>query len=225
MKKSIKCFAGGMFFILAFIVFTILTKRVDLQPIGPEDSVIGFANLNAYIKDVMGYHKAIYNVTQITGYLALLVVAGFGLLGLMQLVKSKKLTGVDSDIYLLGGYYVVVLFIYALFEKVVINYRPIIVDVEEGLEASYPSSHTVLAICVFATAILQMEKRIEDRVKRRVVQNILGALLAITLIGRLLSGVHWFTDICGGVLISLGLVLMYFGGYYLIEAHHEEVEE
>ena len=33
----------------------------------------------------------------------------------------------------------------------------------------------------------------------------------VLMVGRLLSGVHWLTDIIGGVLISLGLLFLFAG--------------
>lgn len=38
-----------------------------------------------------------------------------------------------------------------------------------------------------------------------------GFMLAFALLGRLISGVHWLSDIIGSILLSAGLVLLYAG--------------
>ena len=59
------------------------------------------------------------------------------------------------------------------------------------------------------TAMMQCNRRIKNKALRKVVSVIINAFSAFMVFGRLLSGVHWFTDIVGGVLLSAGLVLMY----------------
>ena len=102
----------------------------------------------------------------------------------------------------------VVLAAYLFFEIVVINYRPTLID--GYLEASYPSSTTMLGMCVMPTAMMQLRTRIKNRVFRRCVMVLIAVFMAFMVIGRLISGVHWFTDIVGGALLSAGLVMIYY---------------
>jgi undecaprenyl-diphosphatase len=132
---------------------------------------------------------------------------GFALLGLIQWIKRKHLLKVDYNIFILGGFYIVVMAVYVLFEMLVVNYRPVLID--GILEASYPSSTTMLVMCVMPTAVMQFNSRIRNKLLRNIVAAILVAFIAFMVIGRLVSGVHWFTDIIGGALLSTGLVLMY----------------
>ena len=37
------------------------------------------------------------------------------------------------------------------------------------------------------------------------------AFTGFMVIGRVLSGVHWITDIIGGIFLSSGLVMLYYG--------------
>ena len=113
----------------------------------------------------------------------------------------------DRSILVLGGFYIVVMAMYLLFEEVVINYRPVLID--GNLEASYPSSTTMLALCVLPTAMMQLKSRIRRRTVRRAVLVTLGAFTVFMVIGRLISGVHWLTDMIGSVLLSVGLVMLY----------------
>ena len=80
---------------------------------------------------------------------------------------------------------------------------------EDTLEASYPSSHTMLAVCVMSTAICQLKWKMRDEHVSRIVQGVLAVLIVLTVAGRMISGVHWFTDIIGGVLLSAFLVSLY----------------
>ena len=56
---------------------------------------------------------------------------------------------------------------------------------------------------------------------KRILSFLLAALLmafsVFMVVGRLLSGVHWFTDIVGGILLSAGLVMLYQTGAEKVE--------
>lgn len=201
MKKRNVSIALG--FLAAFLLWTVAVSRIDVQPIGPQGSVVGFATLNGLVHSFTGVHMLLYTITD---WLSLVPVAfglGFALTGLWQWIKRKSILKVDCSILILGGFYAVVLAVYLLFEKVVINYRPVLI--EGVLEASYPSSTTVLVLCIMPTAVMQLRSHAQKK----------GIIMAITVftvfmvIGRLLSGVHWVTDIIGGILLSAGLVLLY----------------
>jgi undecaprenyl-diphosphatase len=180
---------------------------VDVQAIGPEGSSVGFAALNGRFHALTGVHMALYTVTDWLGLVPLAFVMGFALLGLAQWVKRKQLFRVDRSILVLGGCYLVTMAAYLLFETVVINYRPVLIG--GILEASYPSSTTMLVMTVMPTAILQLRSRLRHKVFRGCVVALIAGFTVFMVIGRLLSGVHWLTDIIGGLLLSAGLVTMY----------------
>ena len=102
----------------------------------------------------------------------------------------------------------IVIAVYIVFEMVVINYRPILI--EGQLEASYPSSTTMLVMCVMPTAMMQLRARIKNDVLRRCVMVTIAVFTAFMVIGRIVSGVHWITDIIGGAILSTGLVMLYY---------------
>ena len=123
-----------------------------------------------------------------------------------QRLQSGGLLVVDS-ILVLGGFYVAVMAVFVFFELFVINYRPVLID--GNLEASYPSSTTMLVMCVMPTALMQLRSRIKNRARNTAVSTAIAAFTAFMVIGRLISGVHWLTDIIGGALLSAGLVMLY----------------
>ena len=194
---------------LAFIVFTILVKFVDVQAVGPNGSEVGLASLNDAIFKVFGYNQTLYDVTEILGFVTFLIIGFFVVLGLYQLIKGKSIKKVDYKILVLGCFYVVVLLFYVLFEIIVVNYRPVLIDGE--LEASYPSSHTMLSICVVTSAIVILSEMLEKKKGLKVAIVIVGyILIAFTVAGRMLAGVHWFTDIVGAMLLSFALVMLFY---------------
>ena len=191
-----------------FVLWTVLIRFVDVGAIGPRESSVGFATLNGYIHNLTGVNMSLYVITDWLGLLPIGVAFGFAVLGLVQWIKRKSLLKVDRSILTLGGFYVVVMAVYILFEIVVINYRPTLID--GYLEASYPSSTTMLVMCVMPTAMMQLRTRIKNKAFGRCVMIAIAAFIAFMVIGRLASGVHWITDIIGGALLSTAIVLIYY---------------
>lgn len=182
-----------------FVLWTVLVRFIDVQPIGPEGSMVGFAALNGWFHRLTGVHMALYTITDWLSIIPLGIAAGFGLLGLCQWVKRKSIRRVDRDLLMLGCFYGAVLAVFALFEVMVINYRPILI--EGVLEPSYPSSTTMLVMCIIPTAVM--------RCRRKWLSVLLTAFAIFMVAARLLSGVHWLSDIIGGALLSGGLVSLY----------------
>ena len=207
-KKSRRLFLVGGALLAAFALWTVFVRFVDVQAIGPKESCVGFATLNGYVHNLTGVNMSLYTVTDWLGLVPIGVALGFAILGLVQLIKRKSLWKVDHSILALGVFYIVVMATYLVFEIVVINYRPTLI--EGYLEASYPSSTTMLVMCVMPTAAMQLDARIKNTVFRRCAIIAIVAFTAFMVIGRFLSGVHWITDIIGGALFSAGVVTTYF---------------
>ena len=207
MKRIRKGFITSGCLLVAFILWTVAICFVDVQAIGPQGSSVGFAGINQFVHNLTGVHFSLYVITDWLGLVPIFVCMGFGILGLTQWIKRKSICKVDYDILVLGGFYILTITAYLLFECVVINYRPVLIN--GYLEVSYPSSTTMLVMCVMPTAVMQFQCRIKNRILRYIVTAIIRVFIAFMVIGRLVSGVHWLTDIMGGVLLSMGLVMMY----------------
>ena len=194
-------------FFIAFIVFTIIIKTIDVKSIGPENSEVGLASINEFIHNTFGYNDIFYNVSKYLGYISFLIIGLYGLVGLTELIKKKSIFKVNNKVLLLGAFYVLVLAVYILFEKIVINYRPVL---EDGhLAASYPSSHTILSICVCLSSIMVSKSIFKNKDFVKLFNICSFILMGLIVITRLLSGVHWFTDIVGGILISISLIYLF----------------
>ena len=191
----------------AFILWTLAVSLVDVQAIGPRDSAVGFATINGWFHDLAGVDMTLYHITDWLGLVPVAFGFGFAILGFVQWIRRKSLFKVDRSILVLGGFYIVTLAAYLFFEDFVINYRPVLIA--GFLEASYPSSTTLLVLCVMPTAAMQLRQRIKNRPFRWAVSATITAFTVFMVAGRLLSGVHWLTDIVGGALLSAGLVKLY----------------
>lgn len=207
MKRSTKTAAVAAAFLTAFVLWTVAVRFIDVQLAGPCDTAVGFAAINRFVHRLTGTNFFLYNITDILGLVPVSVCVMFGVLGLVQWIKRRNIRKIDRDILLLGGFYICVMAAFVFFEIFVINYRPVLID--GILEASYPSSTTLLTMCVMPAAMIQVRWRIKNRAVRYAVNSVISAFTAFMVIARLLSGVHWFTDIAGGAILSAGLVLMY----------------
>ena len=206
-KNGKKQFISGIVFMAAFVIWTWLIQKVDVQPVGPKGTVVGFAVFNGWFHKLTGVHMGLYTITDCLGLVPVFVCIAFGGIGLGQLIKRKSLFRVDLDLIYLGSYYVLVIFGYLFFEICPINYRPVLI--EGILEASYPSSTTLLVLSVMPTLMLQANRRIKNRYAKRLIYIFTVVFSAFMVIGRLISGVHWFTDIVGAVFLSTGLFYFY----------------
>lgn len=206
-KETQQIFYIAVCMLVAFALWTAAICFVDVEAIGPQESTVGFATINRFVHNLVGVHMSLYTITDWLGLVPLGFAMGFALFGLIQWTKRKHLLKVDYNILVLGGFYIVVMAVYVLFEMFVVNYRPVLIG--GILEASYPSSTTTLVMCVMPTAIMQFNTRIRNNVLKRCVTFAIAAFVVFMVIGRLVSGVHCFTDIVGSVLLSTGLVLMY----------------
>lgn len=197
----------GIILLMTFVVWTVLIQIVDVQPIGQNGTNVGFATLNSWFHKLTGVHMVIYTVTDWLGLVPVFVCMIFGGKGVAQLVKRRSLFKVDYDIIVLGIYYLVVILGYLIFEDFPINYRPILIN--GVMEASYPSSTTLLVLSVMPTLIEQSGRRAKNELTKKMISYVTVIFSTFMVMGRLISGVHWITDIVGGILLSAGLFYIY----------------
>ena len=206
-RKGFKSLLFGALYLIVFVVWTLLIQIVDVQPVGQNGTDIGFATINCYFHKLTGVHMVIYTITDWLGLVPIFICLIFAGIGLTQLIQRKSLFRVDYDIIVLGIYYIIVIFGYLIFEMIPINYRPVLID--GFMEASYPSSTTLLVLSVMPTLWFQAKRRMKNEVVLKYV-CVLSALFSIfMLVGRTVAGVHWLTDIIGGVILSVLLISIY----------------
>ena len=208
-KNRTLCFVA-LGFLASFVLWTALVCRVDVEPIGPHGSKVGFSAFNQAVHASTGCNMTLYNVTDWLGLVPIAVCLCFGTLGMIQWIRRKSLLQVDRDLLALGIFYAVVIGVFFLFEKLRINYRPVLIN--GILEASYPSSTTLLCLCVMPTAWIQIQARCRRRALRHILLCSIAAFTAFMVVGRWYAGVHWATDIFASLILSASLLLLFFGG-------------
>lgn len=206
-KKKNLCLA--ILFTVLFLIFTLLVCTVDVQPIGLEGTSVGFATINGRTHTVLGDSDDWYLVTEYLGYVAIAEASTFVICGLIQWIRRKDLRKVDRDVLALGWMFLIVVVLYFFFDKLPISYRPMIPPDETVLETSFPSSHTMLALSVFGATLIILRDKVTDRTLRTVLTVLFFVLIASMIIGRLLSGAHWLTDIIAGIILGTSLLLWF----------------
>ncbi len=206
-SKAIGLFVVSMLLLILFAVLNAALLLVDVQPVGPLDSSVGLATVNNAVFRNIGTSELWYSITELLGNASLVLAAGFAVAGVVQWIRRRSLAQVDSGILIMAGLYVIMGIVYIFFEKCIINYRPVLID--DVLEASFPSSHTLLSLCIWGSALIYLRRVLWNRPLRAVVTFICIAAMVIMVVGRLLSGVHWFTDIIASVILSAALLSLY----------------
>ena len=197
----------GYILIAGFVIWTLLIQVVDVQPLGINGTNIGFATINCWFHRLTGVHMVIYTITDWLGIIPVFICIIFGGIGCVQLLKRRSLLKVDYDIIFLGAYYILVILGYSIFEMIPINYRPVLI--EGFMEASYPSSTTLLVLCVMPTLIEQVNRRSGNEISKKVIKALVICFSVFMVFGRLVSGVHWLTDMIGSIMLSIGLFCIY----------------
>ena len=199
---SVVCF--GLFLLLIAAV-----KTIDVAKIGPAETSIGLSGINGAIHEMIGLNTKWYKLTNYLGILAILIGCCFAVLGLIQLIQRKSLLKVDRELLILGGLFVLMAIVYVLFEFIVINERPVLMPGETHPEASFPSSHTVLVYVILGGVMMIIGKYVDNSLLCGLIQAVFGVLILAMVFLRLFSGVHWFTDIVGGILLSSSMLFLF----------------
>lgn len=206
-EKEILLF--GTLCIAAFVIWTLAVLNVDVKPLGVNGTNIGFSSLNCWFHQQTGVHMKLYSITDWLGLIPIAACVCFCIFGLAQWMKRHSIRKVDYDMILLGAYFIVVISGYLLFEMIPVNYRPVLIN---GMaEVSYPSSTTLLVLTVMPACIFQINRRVGNQSVRKILNTLIAAFSIFMVLGRLISGVHWLTDIVGAIILSTGMFSLYKG--------------
>ncbi len=215
MNKSKKHLIIGIIIAAVAVIYTFLVTRIDVKPIGPEGSLVGFSTINKAVHEYIGFHKDFYVLTNILGLFPFIGALVFAVIGLKELIEKKSFKLVNNRLYAIACLYILIGLVYLFFELVIINYRPVILN--EGLEASYPSSHTMLGITLPLSFAYLIKYFIKSEKKVRALKLLSIVLGCAIIFGRIVSGVHWASDILGGILISTALLLFFISSVEKID--------
>ncbi len=205
-----------------FVLFTVLVKLVDVQAVGPQQSEVGLATMNAAMATTIGYNAVFYYIATVLGIFCILIAVCFALMGAAQLFATRDIRRVNYRILAVGGLYVAVVLLYVLFEFVVINYRPVAIN--DKLSPSYPSTHTLLALTITISAAMILKGVLKNRRLAELLGWVCVGLGVLTVLCRLLSGVHWLTDVIGGMLLSAALLVWFAFALEMLKERHRRVD-
>lgn len=193
--------------LIIFVLFTVTVVTFDVAKIGPNQSEVGYSTINLFMKDLIGVNMLFYEITDWLGITSLIIGIIYGVIGFLQLMKMRSFKKVNHNILRLGGFYIFIIATYVFFESVIVNYRPILID--GYLEASYPSTHVFVSITVLYSSIMVNRSFLQSKRVKLPIEILLYAIMTIILLGRILSGVHWFTDIIAGILLSYAMLVLF----------------
>lgn len=198
---------AGVVCLVLFALLAALLLTVDRAPIAGDGSLVGLASLNASAHSLLRESHLAETLSNVLLVVPLASMLALAVMGIRQIVVRRSLAGVSRDLWFLLGLYVVMLVLYVLFNHVSINNRPLLQD---GVcEPSFPSSHTLLAVTTLGAAMVQAGQRMRKGGARTTVVAVCAVAMAALVIARALSGVHWATDILGGILLGAALVAFY----------------
>ena len=207
-RENKNTYFNALILFCAYIFFTITAMRFDRLSIGPNESIVGFSTVNLFFKNLLGYNPLFYKISSILGYGIILITVMFFVYTIFDIIKNKSLSKIDRSLFFLMVYYFLLVIVYIIFDKVVvINYRPVIL--KTTLEPSYPSTHTFLAIAIMSAANTQFRLKIKDVDLCSKVNIIFTIYTFAVVFSRFLSGVHWFSDIIGGILLGAAFGILY----------------
>lgn len=209
MSQKKRAYQLFLLFAVLAVVITALVCLVDVRPVGPLGTKVGLSHLNKAVHQAIGFHTGLYKLTEVLGILAILTALSFVVIGILEWMARKSFHRIDPAIRRICVIYILVVILYGLFEVVVVNCRPVIMPGSVQPEASFPSSHSMLATAVMGTAVIGWQKILKKSRMRLILQTAALVILALTVVGRLISGVHWFSDIVAGLLYGLTLVSLY----------------
>lgn len=200
-----------------FAVLTASALFIDVAPIGPQGSSVGLSSINGAVFATLGSNDLADKTSDLLLVLSVLVCGAFAALGLTQLARTRSLSGVDPALIRLALAYLTLAVLYVGFEFVTLNYAPVL---DEGqLKSSFPSSHTLATVAVFAMSPITLRalganpQTTNPKLCNPATPSIAGAMSAVFILAavvlRVLSGQHWLTDVIAGVLLALCVTALY----------------
>ena len=190
-----------------FVVFTLLVKFVDVAYVGMTGKEVGLSSFNRLVYESVDVSETFDKLGDVCMVLSILVVLFVVALGIYELVKNKSIKKVDKKIWSMGIIYALVVLIYVVFELICLNYRPVLIDGK--LEASYPSSHVMLSLTILSCFLIFMLSKLKTKKQKAILGTLIGLFMFVIVLFRVLSGMHWMTDIIASVILALMLAGWY----------------
>lgn len=219
MKKKIIDISLLVSFFL-FIILTVLVLVVDVKVNDVTGTDIGLSTFNEFFND-LPKNNIWDQISDIVMYISLASILVFVGIGIYQWIKRRSLKKVDFEIMFLGVFIVLMVGFWLVFDKlVVINYRPMKINGE--IESSYPSTHVMVVTFLLFASCYFINKKWNTKLVNVLSYTVASIIVIATSIFRVAAGMHWVTDVLGGIL--LGIVL-YLGFLSVILLHQQRLDK
>lgn len=178
----------GLFIIWSILVLTGVTNKID-QFI--ESLVIGIRSER--------FTKVMTNFTNLGGGYALAVIC----ILLFFFIKNKKIP-LSITINL-----VTVFITSQLFKAIFRRPRPNGILLGSATGYSYPSGHTMVSFAFYIYILYLLCKKINNKLVRLLLIIFTTLLLTLIAFSRIYLGVHYFSDIMGGLLLGTSYIFIF----------------
>lgn len=200
----------GLSFLGLFLLLIILLQ-FDKNIITISGKEVGLSHIN----DLIDYksNKKLDIISDILLYTSFIVAIAGVVIGLYQLITRKSLFKVDSFIIIFGIFLVAAVILWILFDYVIkINYRPL-----NPNEGSFPSTHVLLTVFLTNVGGLMLAKYCKNTTLIIVAYVVSLLFIILVVLFRILSGMHYITDVFGGLFLGFSLSYLFNGIKIYIE--------
>lgn len=134
------------------------------------------------------------------------ILGVFVVLGLYQLITRKSLLKVDHRLLWMILPLVLIAITYVVFDKfLVLNIRP-----NGSGEASFPSTHVMVVSTIFLIIALNLPYYIKSKTAWIIIDIAMLLLIVLVCVGRVLSEMHWLSDVLGGLAFAIIFAVIYY---------------
>lgn len=194
--KKLKIDSSLIFFIILVIIFilwSILVLRGNLRSL--DDQVFSLIHHIHY-----GYLTSFFKVIT---YLGSAVVLG-GIVLFVLIFAHNKFIGISMGINLF-----LVSMLNLLLKNIFLIPRPDTITLIEEHGFSYPSGHAMVSLAFYGFAIYLINTKMKASIMKKIIMGLLVLFIILVGFSRIYLGVHHFSDIIGGYIISLAYLILY----------------
>ena len=149
------------------------------------------------------------------------ILTVFVILGLYQWITRKSLKKVDKSLLCFPIPLALLAAVYVIFDKfIILNTRP-----NGSGEPSFPSTHVMIVATIFFLSAIALPKYIKSKTASILLDIIMLALIVLTCVGRVLSDMHWLTDVIGGLAFAVFFAAVYYFCYRITKKKSKKEEK
>lgn len=147
-----------------------------------------------------------YKISDIILLASIAAIVVFAILGLCQWVNRKSLKKVDKPLIAMFLPLIAISITYFVFDKFLIwNTRP-----NGSGEPSFPSTHVMVVATIFLCIAIILPRYIRSKFAYILLDAMMLILLTLVCVGRVVSNMHWISDVIGGLIFAGIFATIYY---------------